>query len=291
MYNWQKILAKTKTTEGHFGIHCTYEWYGWRPPLLPSQYICDKSFTVEHALSCLYGGFPMIRHNEVRDITVHLMSDAVCHKLCWTWTNLTAHYQREVTPQYSLVPSLRKPGDEANHSTANTEDGTRVDIKAQGFWENDRQCEFFDVNRVFFLIPSHTPIVHSHSPPATDDISKKRLEEGLWPTYKRSGAWLLFTPRFLSLRRDGSYCQIKWCTRSWHQWLQPNITSPTARQSTFSLFRYSSIMCIRGHGHQQTNQLSHICLKLQLIVPSAIAEWPLTELLHSVFISSTHNYS
>ena len=54
--------------------------YGWRPPLLPSYCVCDKTFSVEHALSCARGGFPTIRHNEIRNITAHLMSD-VCHNV------------------------------------------------------------------------------------------------------------------------------------------------------------------------------------------------------------------
>ena len=145
--------------------------------LLPSQYVCDESFTVEHTLSCPYGGFPMIRHNKVRNITAHLISESdVCgHNVGLEPTLQPIQYQREVTPQYSLVPSLREPGDETNHSTANTEDEARVDIKAQGSSGKmtDSQCAFFDVNWGF-LIPSHTPIVHSHSPPATDHMSKKR---------------------------------------------------------------------------------------------------------------------
>ena len=36
------------------------------------------SFTVDHALSCPSGGFPIIRHNEVKDLTADLMSE-VCH--------------------------------------------------------------------------------------------------------------------------------------------------------------------------------------------------------------------
>ena len=54
--------------------------YGWRPPLLPSHCMCNKTFSVEHALSCPCGGFPTIRHNEIRDITAHLMSD-ICHNV------------------------------------------------------------------------------------------------------------------------------------------------------------------------------------------------------------------
>ena len=36
--------------------------------------------TVEHAFSCSFGGFPTIRHNELRDITAALLSE-VCHNV------------------------------------------------------------------------------------------------------------------------------------------------------------------------------------------------------------------
>ena len=39
--------------------------YGWQPPQLPSVCICGKTFNVDHALSCLYDGFPTLRHNEL----------------------------------------------------------------------------------------------------------------------------------------------------------------------------------------------------------------------------------
>ena len=34
-----------------------------------SHFVCGKSFSVQHCLSTPTGGFPAIRHNEVRDIT------------------------------------------------------------------------------------------------------------------------------------------------------------------------------------------------------------------------------
>ena len=43
--------------------------YGWQPPLLPANCVCGKHLTIEHALSCPCGGFPSIRHNELRDLT------------------------------------------------------------------------------------------------------------------------------------------------------------------------------------------------------------------------------
>ena len=92
----------------HKGAFCDalYLRYGWRPPLLPSQCIYDKRFTVEHALSCPQGGFPTIRHNEVRNITAHFMSD-VCHNV-------------------GIEPTLQPITDERlHHSTVKTEDGAR----------------------------------------------------------------------------------------------------------------------------------------------------------------------
>ena len=52
--------------------------YGWIPSRTPSSCECRASFTVEHVLSFPRGGFPSIRHNEIRDITANLLTE-VCH--------------------------------------------------------------------------------------------------------------------------------------------------------------------------------------------------------------------
>ena len=44
----------------------------------PSSCACGAHFTVEHMLSCPRGGFPSIRHNEIRDITATLLTE-VCN--------------------------------------------------------------------------------------------------------------------------------------------------------------------------------------------------------------------
>ena len=91
--------------------------------------MCGKKFTIEHALNCPRGGFPSIRHNEVRDITADLLTE-VCHGV-------------------GREPNLQSvTGEPLTHRTANGEDGTRLDIVAESFWGRDRQCAFFDV-RVF----------------------------------------------------------------------------------------------------------------------------------------------
>ena len=48
--------------------------YNWLPPRLPSHCSCGASFMMSHALSCRTGGFPSIRHNQVRDITANLLN-------------------------------------------------------------------------------------------------------------------------------------------------------------------------------------------------------------------------
>ena len=52
--------------------------YGWPLQNSPSQCSCGRPFSVEHALTCKTGGFPAVRHNEVRDITATLLTE-VCH--------------------------------------------------------------------------------------------------------------------------------------------------------------------------------------------------------------------
>ena len=52
--------------------------YGWVPSHIPSHCVCGQSFSVQHALSCPRGGFPAIRHNELRDLTASLLKET-CH--------------------------------------------------------------------------------------------------------------------------------------------------------------------------------------------------------------------
>ena len=103
--------------------------YGWQPTNLPSRCACDAPFTVEHALSCPTGGFPTLRHNEVRDFTANIMTE-VCHDVC-------------------TEPQLQELSGETLHlATSIRDDGAHVDIRAQGFWGDRSRRSFFDV-RVF----------------------------------------------------------------------------------------------------------------------------------------------
>ena len=90
--------------------------------------MCGSEFTIEHSLQCKHGGFPSLRHNEIRDITAHLLTE-------------TSH-------DVMIEPPLQElTGEELHHRSANTEDGARADIAVHGFW-NSFQRSFLDV-RIF----------------------------------------------------------------------------------------------------------------------------------------------
>ena len=103
--------------------------YGWLPSNTPTSCACGKSFSVEHALSCPTGGFPSLRHNEIRD-TVSAWLSEVCSNV-------------------SVEPHLQPvTGEILGGASANTEDGARLDVAADGFWGGRYERAFFDV-RVF----------------------------------------------------------------------------------------------------------------------------------------------
>jgi len=130
--SWLSVLP----IEDHrFALHkgafcdalCLY--YGWLPEGLPSKCVCGSGFTVDHAMNCSSGGFPTIRHNELRDFTATVLSE-VCHDV-------------------AIEPVLQRLTRENLHyATANVEDEARLDVSAWGFWGSRYQRSFFDV-RVF----------------------------------------------------------------------------------------------------------------------------------------------
>ena len=103
--------------------------YGWTPADLPTSCVCGSRFSVEHALSCPRGAFPIIRHNEIRDLTASVLTE-VCHDV-------------------RVEPDLQPITDETmTAATANTSDGARLDIAMNRFWGGRFERTFVDV-RVF----------------------------------------------------------------------------------------------------------------------------------------------
>ena len=100
--------------------------YGWSLKNPPSHCTCGHPFSVDHALTCKTGGFPAIRHNEVRDITASLLSE-VCHG---------------VTIEPHLQPLT---GEVMQHKSAITDEGARLDVAMYGFWGGRFEKAFADV--------------------------------------------------------------------------------------------------------------------------------------------------
>ena len=115
-------------TKGEF-MDALHLHYGWPLKHLPSHCVCGNNFSVEHAFSCPCGGYTIYRHNDIRDVTVSMMSTV-------SW---------DVTIEPQLQPAA---GEEFPYRTANTDDDARLDIKASGFWGDRHQDTFFDI-RVF----------------------------------------------------------------------------------------------------------------------------------------------
>ena len=55
--------------------------YGWLPSGLPTQCVCGQGFSVDHSMNCPTGGYPTLRHNELRDFTAAILSE-VCTDVC-----------------------------------------------------------------------------------------------------------------------------------------------------------------------------------------------------------------
>ena len=100
--------------------------YGWLPANTPTGCACGAAFSVEHALSCPKGGFPSIRHIEIRDYTTYVLSE-ICHNV-------------------SVEPHLQPiTGEVSTSASANSQDGARLDVAADGFWGSRFERAFFNV--------------------------------------------------------------------------------------------------------------------------------------------------
>ena len=111
--------------------------YGWDITNTPQSCVCGSPFSIDHAMTCKRGGFPILRHNEIRDITANLLSQ-VCHN---------------VATEPPLQPLS---GDTFTYRSAIVGAEARLDVKARGFW-NPIQDAFFDV-RVTISTTHHTEV-------------------------------------------------------------------------------------------------------------------------------------
>ena len=132
--------------------------YSWPLHNTPSTCACGSHFTVEHALSCPKGGYPSIRHNEIRDFTAHLITE-VCHNV-------------------AVEPHLQPLTGETLHGASSiTQDGARLDVAADGFLGSRFEWAFFDVKVFNPYVPSNQRSTLQASYRTHENIKKRAYDQ------------------------------------------------------------------------------------------------------------------
>ena len=193
---------------------------------LPTNCPCGERFDVTHALSCKKGGFVSQRHDNTRDLLTHLL-DKVC---------------KDVEAEPHLIPVT---GERMALRTANTNDESRLDIKAKGFWQRG-QTAFFDirithVNSTSQKNKTTSAIFRSHEEAKKREYLQRvlEIEQGAFTplVFGTNGGMGEECRRFISHlsnrlaeKTNDSYASV--CT-----WLRTRLSMEITR---------SAILCVRG---------------------------------------------
>ena len=137
---------------------------------------CGTSFSISHALSSPKGGFPSIRHNEIRDLTVGFLTE-VCN---------------DVKIELELQPIS---GEALSRTTSNNADSARLDIAVNGFW-GERHERTFQDKRVF------NPHASSNRT-SSSCVKHEKERESLKTASMRGGAHFIYSDCLVSNRRYG----------------------------------------------------------------------------------------
>ena len=200
--------------------------YGFRLSNLPATCVCGFTFSVEHALSCGHGGFVIMRHNDVRDVTADLLKVA-CNDV-------------KVEPELTTLT-----GEQFKLKTTNTSDDARVDVSARGFWTRGKRV-YVDV-KIFNPLAKTYMNSSLHAAHRSNEQQKKRnynqriinVEHGT------------FTPLVFSSFGGASYEATRFIKRL-NELVAAKRGETTSRSMqyirtlySFSLLR-STLLCIRG---------------------------------------------
>ena len=109
--------------------------YGWTPKMPRVSVNVAKSFPLSMPSPVPRGVFCILRHNEIHDLTATLLTE-VCH---------------DVRVEPELQPLT---GESITNTTANIQDGARLDISANGVWGGCFEKTYLDVRVFNPLTPS-----------------------------------------------------------------------------------------------------------------------------------------
>ena len=220
--------------------------YGWSPSLLPSKCECGNNFTIDHALSCAKGGFPFIRHNEIRDLTANLLTE-VCSEVC-----IEPHLQPTTPNQLS-------------GATTNLQDGARLDVSANGVWGGRFEKTYFDV-RVF----NPYALSNKKQTPSACYRKHKREKKRAYDQRVREVEHSSFTPLVSSatggIGREATCFYKRLASMLANKWDQPYSTTLwwLRCRLTLSLIR-SAIQALRGARSSQGHAV-HTPTSVDLVV-------------------------
>ena len=123
--------------------------YRWNLKYTPTICGCGKPFNVDHALSCMKGGYIHQRHDEMRD--------------------LIACIATEISSDVQTEPHLEELTGERFNGGVNEADEARLDLSIRGFWQRGQRA-FFDI-RIF------NPFAQSHKCQSLDRVFKSNESE------------------------------------------------------------------------------------------------------------------
>ena len=178
-------------------------------------------------MNCATGGFPTLRHNELRDFTAAALSE-VCHNV-------------------AIEPVMQPlSGESFRYATANVKDEAHLDVSAHGFWGSRHQKAFFDV-RIF------NPTVPSYRNTAVSSLYRRfeRDKQRMYEQRIRDVEMSSFTPLvFSTFGGMGSAATVAYkrltSMLSTQRGQSYSIVVSWIRCSTsFSLLR-SVVTCLRG---------------------------------------------
>lgn len=200
--------------------------YGWHMDGLPQSCWCGSPFNTNHAMICKTGGFVVIRHDEVRDLTAQMLRE-VCHDV---------RVEPELLPTGGRSFTLR---------SVNTAEDARLDISARGFWARGQRA-FFDV-RIFnpMAQSNRDQDLHAaHGRHENDKIREygERVEEVEQGTFTP----LVFTTTGgMAPRAKAFYAILAQQLADKKQQSRSCVTAWMRCRLSFSLLR-SSLLCLRG---------------------------------------------
>jgi len=200
--------------------------YGWHMDGLPQSCWCGSPFNTNHAMICKTGGFVVIRHDEVRDLTAQMLRE-VCHDV---------RVEPELLPTGGRSFTLR---------SVNTAEDAHLDISARGFWARGQRA-FFDV-RIFNPMAQSNRDQDLHAAHGRHENDKIReYGERVEEVEQGTSTPIVFTTTGgMAPRAKAFYAILAQQLADKKQQSRSCVTAWMRCRLSFSLLR-SSLLCLRG---------------------------------------------